>query len=125
MSDRRYSDEEVRRILALAAEAEIAAAAESDRPWTLHEVEQIAAEAGLAPQSVAAAAVALENPVSSPEPARYFGLPVAVSRAVPLARHLSDEDWEHLVARLRDTFAAEGRVREVSDGELIRFEAVE
>lgn len=111
MSDRRYSDEEVRRILALAAEAETAAAAESDRPWTLREVEQIAAEAGLAPQSVAAAAVALENPASSPEPARYFGLPVAVSRAVPLARHLSDEDWEHLVAQLRDTFAAEGRVR--------------
>jgi hypothetical protein len=36
---------------------------------------------------------------------------VAVSRAVPLSRHLTDEDWERLVAELRDTFAVEGRTR--------------
>ena len=111
MPDRRYSDEEVRRILALAAEAEAAAGAEAERPWTLSDVEQIAAEAGLAPQTVAAAAFALEHQTSTPEPGRYFGLPVAVARTVPLARHLSDEDWEQLVARLRETFAAEGRTR--------------
>jgi hypothetical protein len=28
---------------------------------------------------------------------------------VPLGRHLSDEDWERLVAELRDTFAVRGR----------------
>jgi hypothetical protein len=32
---------------------------------------------------------------------------------VPLARSLTDEDWERLVARLRETFDAEGRVRVV------------
>lgn len=111
MPARRYSDEEVRRLLALAAEAEGAAAAEPDRPWTLGEVEQIGAEVGIAPQAIAAAALALERPPVTPEHARYFGFPVAVSRAVPLGRTLSDEDWERLVARLRDTFAADGRTR--------------
>jgi hypothetical protein len=111
MSDRRYSDDEVRRIISLAAEAERAAATPADRAWTLHEVEQIGAEAGLAPQAVAAAALALEQQPADARDGRYLGLPVAVSRAVPLERGLSDDDWERLVAQLRDTFAAEGRTR--------------
>src|SRR5438067_9865858 len=111
MPDRRYSDEEVRRIIALAAEAETAAGERAERPWTLSDIEQIGAGAGLVPEAIAAAAVALERQPASPELGRYFGLPVAVSRAVPLSRHLSDEDWDRLVSRLRDTFSAEGRVR--------------
>jgi hypothetical protein len=111
MPDRHYSDEEVRRILALAAEAETAAAAEQDRPWTLADVERIGVEAGIAPHAISAAAVALEQQVAVPEHARLFGLPVAVSRAVPLSRHLSDEDWDRLVGQLRETFAARGMTR--------------
>lgn len=115
MTDRRYSDEEVRRIFALAAEAEEAAGAERERPWTLGEVERIGTEAGLSPQAVTAAAMALEGrpggEVAGAEPGRYFGLPVTVSRAVPLSRRLSDDDWEQLVSQLRETFAAEGRTR--------------
>lgn len=112
MTDRHYTDDEVRRILALAADAEQAAGADAERPWTLAEIERIGAEAGLAPQSVAAAALALERqPAAPPDGGRYLGLPVSVSRAVPLARGLTDDDWEHLVAQLRDTFAAEGRIR--------------
>jgi hypothetical protein len=109
MTDRRYSDDEVRRMLMLAAEAESAAGADPERPWTLAEVERIGAEAGLAPEAVAAAALVLDRQPSSPVPASYFGLPVAVSRSVPLRRHLSDDDWQRLVAELRDTFAARGR----------------
>ena len=109
MSDRRFSDEEVRRVLMLAAEAEGAAGADAERPWTLAEVERIGAEAGLAPEAVSAAALMLDRQPSTPIPASYLGLPVAVSRAVPLSRSLSDEDWERLVAELRDTFAARGR----------------
>ena len=111
MPERHYSDEEVRRILALAAEAEAAAAAEPDRPWTLSDVEQIGAEAGLAPQAVSAAAFALEQQAVPAEHARLFGLPVAVSRAVPLSRHLSDDDWDRLVGQLRETFATRGVTR--------------
>ena len=111
MSTRRYTDDEVRRILALAAEAEAAAGAEQDRPWSLGDVERIGAEAGLAPQAITAAALALERAPARAEGGRYLGLPVAVSRAVPLSRGLTDEDWERLVAELRETFAVEGRTR--------------
>ncbi len=115
MADRRYSDEDVRRILALAVDAEAAAAAEPERRWTLADVEQIGVEAGVAPQAVAAAAVALERQPADAVPGRdgtrYFGLPVAVTRAVPLGRTLSDEDWAQLVGELRATFAVEGRTR--------------
>jgi len=109
MSERRYSDEEVRRILSLAAEAETAAIEESDRPWSLRDIERIGAEAGIAPQAVSAAALALEHQPT--EGASLFGLPVAVSRAVPLSRGLSDADWDALVAQLRETFAARGHLQ--------------
>lgn len=110
MADRRYSDDEVRRILALAAEAESAAAAQAERPWSLGDIERIGAEAGIAPQAVSAAALALERQSVPREEGRVFGMPVAVSRTVPLGRRLSDDDWEQLVRELRDTFAAHGRM---------------
>lgn len=115
MQDRRYSEEDVQRILALAAEAETTALASGERQWTLAEIQRAGAEAGIAPASVAAAAVALDSQAAAPGDRRYLGLPVAVSRAVPLARPLSDEDWGRLVAQLRDTFAAQGRI-EVTGG---------
>lgn len=109
--DRRYSDDDARRILALAAEVE----APTDRPWTLAELQRVGAEAGLAPTAVAAAARALaQHPTADEGPTRaghWLGLPVAVSHAVPLARPLSDAEWERLVARCRETFAANGRLR--------------
>jgi len=109
MPDRRFSDEDARRILALAADAESNVPAEANEGWTLEELQRAGAEAGLAPSSIAAAALLLER--ASPADRRYFGLPVAVAHAVPLARTMTDEDWDRLVARLRDTFEAEGRVR--------------
>lgn len=109
MTDRRYTDEDVRRILALAAEAETAAVVDADRPWSLKDIERIGAEAGIAPEAVSSAAFALERQHALPDDAsRLFGLPVTVTRAVPLGRHLTDEDWDRLVGELRDTFAARG-----------------
>ena len=55
MPDRRYTDDEVRRILALATEAEAALATPAERAWSLRDVEQIGAEAGIAPAAVTAA----------------------------------------------------------------------
>ncbi|MDF1502965.1 hypothetical protein [Roseisolibacter sp. H3M3-2] len=110
MPDRRYTDEEVRHILTAAAEQERTAALPAERGWSLAEVQQMGAEAGLPAASVAAAALTLER-AHVPGESRLLGLPVAVSRAVPLERSMTEEDWEALVARLRETFAVEGRVR--------------
>ena len=110
MPERRFTDDEVRRILSTAAEQERAPALPAERGWTLAEVQQMGAEAGLPSAVVASAALTLDR-AYEPAEARLLGLPVAVSRAVPLARAMTEEDWERLVARLRQTFAVEGRVR--------------
>src|SRR5437870_10699022 len=43
---------------------------------------------------------------------RFLGLPIGVGRSVDLDRALSDPEWERLVADLRDTFDATGRMRQ-------------
>lgn len=108
MTDRRFSDDDARRILALAAEAE--AASTPELPWTLTELQRVAAEAGLSPASVTAAALALERAEAPAREQHYLGLPIAVGRAVPLARQMTDEEWGALVTRLRDTFATQGKL---------------
>ena len=54
MSERRYSDEDVHRILADAVEVD-AAGLGAERGLTLAQIQSIAAEAGLSPASVVAA----------------------------------------------------------------------
>jgi hypothetical protein len=111
MPDRRYSDDDVHRILAAAAEAEAAdaGAAGESGGMTLPEIQRIAAEAGLDPAAVTAAAAALEQAPRATEAPRLLGLPVGVRESVPLARPLDDGEWRRLVTLLRDTFEAEGR----------------
>lgn len=109
MPDRRFSDDDARRILSLAAEAE--ATAPVELPWTLGELQRIGAEAGLSPAAIATAAIAIERAEAAAPERRVLGLPVAVGQTVPLARPMSDDEWERLVGRLRDTFSSEGRVR--------------
>lgn len=116
MSERRYSDEDVQRILANAAESEAALGSNGsdDRGMTLAEIQRIAAEAGLSPASVRAAAAALDRaPRPLPEP-RVLGLRAGVAHSVPLPRDLTDTEWQRLVACFRDTFEAQGRIEEVA-----------
>jgi hypothetical protein len=109
-TERRYSDEDVHRILARAAESDAALEGEpGDRPWTLAAIQRVGAEAGLGAGAIAAAAVALDRESADAHGGRYLGLPIAVAHAVPLDRPFGDEDWRRLVARLRDTFEAHGR----------------
>lgn len=111
MSERRYSDDEVQRILASAVESDALTPSSAEPGMTLAEVQRIAAEAGVSSTAVVAAAAALDRaPVSAPP--RVLGLPVGVGSAVPLPRPLDDAEWQRLVAFLRDTFEAQGRVEE-------------
>jgi len=116
MNERRYSDEDVHRILARAAESEAALHAEpADRSWTLSAIQRVGAEAGLGAGAIAAAAAALDRESGGTAGGRYLGLPIAVTRAVPLDRPFGDDDWRRLVARLRETFEVHGR-EQVVDG---------
>lgn len=105
MSERRYDGPEIEEIFRRATERDQAPrrALDRDDGLTLAELQEIGREVGIAPARVADAASALGRPSGSP-------LPLSVSRTVPLPREPTDEEWERLVADLRATFRAAGRV---------------
>jgi hypothetical protein len=117
MPERRYSDDEVEAIFARASEAEQALPRRlpSRDGLTLTDLQQIGRGAGLAPELVAQAARSLDQP-RQPVAPTFLGLPLGVARTVKLERRLTDEEWEHLVVLLRETFDARGVVR--SEGSL-------
>lgn len=109
---RRYRDEEVRDIFELAARrgtGELPVPAEADG-LTLADLQDIGREVGLEPTAVARAAAALEARTTRSPQHTSLGMPVGVGRIVALPRTLTDSEWEHLVAELRTTFGARGRV---------------
>jgi hypothetical protein len=112
MTDRRFTDEEVAEIFRRAAESSQAAAGAlgPSEGLTLAALQDIGKEVGLAPEILADAARSLERR----EPrfrSQFLGLTVGVGRTVPLGRKVTDEEWERLVVRLRDTFDARGTFR--------------
>lgn len=111
--ERRYSDDEVQRILASAVESDAAQSTSSSASgMTLAEIQRIAAEAGVSPASITAAAAVIDRVPATTSSARVLGLPVGVGDTVPLPRPLDDVEWQRLVAFLRDTFEAQGRAAE-------------
>jgi hypothetical protein len=117
MTDRRFSDDEVAEIFRRATEASQSAAntLQPSEGLTLVQLQDIAKQVGIAPENVADAARSIERQ----EPrfkSQLLGLTVGVGRTVPLGRKVTDEEWERLVVRLRDTFDARGTFR--TDGSL-------
>lgn len=126
MTERRYRDDEVREIFGLAANEEAA-----DRPrrsdpdgLTLADLQDIGREVGLEPTRIAQAAATLDVRRAVLPRRTSWGMPVAVGRIVELPRAPTEHEWEQLVAELRMTFRARGRVtshgslREWSNGNL-------
>jgi hypothetical protein len=124
MTERRYSDDEVRQIFEIATTSGGAPArAGHTAGLTLSEIQNIGAEVGLTGAELQRAAAALDAPAVAPV-RRHLGMPIAVLRTVPLPRALTDTEWEQLVGELRATFSARGRLsasgglREWSNGNL-------
>lgn len=109
MTERRYREEEVRRIFGLATQK--AAETSPSSPangLTLAEMQNIGLEVGLHPDAVARAAALYEE--RTPQLVRKsMGVPVEVGRTVALERALTDHEWDQLVAELRHTFQAKGK----------------
>jgi len=115
MSERRYDDDEVAAIFAIAADDRTVAERRISQQngLTLGDLQAIGRDVGIAPEAVARAAVALD---SRPAQRRFLGLPIGVSRTVELNRKMSDDEWERLVVHLREVFHARGTTRR--DGSL-------
>jgi len=116
MPERRYDEDETRAIFDGASRApglrDSGGPPSADRGFTLAELQEIGAEAGLDPDRIAEAARALVARPAAPVPTRRLaGLPVEVARTVDLPGDFDEEDWNRLVVDLRETFAARGRIR--------------
>lgn len=112
---RRYSDEEVARILDHAMEVEWTGTTSpaSLDGMTLTELQEIGLEVGISPELIAEGARALEVSRAPAAPNRVFlGTPIGVGRTVDLPRKLTDAEWERLVVDLRETFDARGRIHQ-------------
>lgn len=111
--ERRYDDDEVRRIFRMATEAGDSQGSDSTSGgsgtgMTLAELQAIALEAGIEPEQVARVAARLDA-VPAPPPVRQFGVPISAGHSVDLPSPLTDTEWDRLVVQLRDTFHARGR----------------
>jgi hypothetical protein len=126
MTTRRYRDEEVREIFSLATTG--SAADGSLMPTesgglTLDDLQRIAVEAGIEPARVVQAAQNLDARGKPAPVRRFFGLPIGMSRVVPLPRAPTDREWELLVSQFRTLFDTHGPttsrgLREWAQGDL-------
>lgn len=115
MTERRYSDEEVAAIFERASKSQ-AGLQRQQQPHalaegsTLGELQQIGSDVGIPPDLVARAARDIDL-AGRPTERKYLGLTIGVGRTVELPRRLTDEEWERVVADLRETFDARGTLR--------------
>jgi len=114
-AERRYDGDEIDEILrrATATDRRPDPDLATSAGLTLHELQEVGREAGIAPDRIADAARSLDR---AHRVDRLIGLPVSVGRTVPLPRALTDDEWEALIADLRATFGATGKVHR--DGSL-------
>jgi len=110
--ERKYREDEVGEIFALAASADGAdlPAIADPEGLTLGELQAVGREVGLAPKRVAEAAATLDARADTLSHRASLGAPVSVGRVVELPRAATDREWQFLVAELRETFGAKGRV---------------
>ncbi|MGD8867909.1 MAG: hypothetical protein PVI01_09765 [Gemmatimonadales bacterium] len=112
MTERRYSEEEIAAIFERAAQAQRTARRQlrSGDGMTLAELQEIGRDVGIPSELVAEAALSLDRG-GRPTSRKFLGLPIGVGRTLELDRRLSEEEWQQLVADLRETFDARGSIR--------------
>lgn len=113
--ERRYDEDEVRRIFDEAAGPGGSAASGRDpggdaHGMTLAELQDIGTEVGLSPERIARVAATLDAPSATLPRKRQLGMPVSVGHVVELPRAPTDREWDLLVSALRETFGARGKI---------------
>ncbi len=109
--DRRFSEEEVAEILESATtQRDARSVARSTSGLTLQQLQEIGSEVGIDPKRISQAATALTRRGQDAAAIQFLGAPRSVHRTVPLDRPLTDHEWNRLVADLRETFSARGKI---------------
>jgi len=114
MSERRYNEDEVAEIFARATEAQKTAlpGGRSAEGLTLRELQEVGRDVGLPPELVERAANSLDVTGQAHRRKLLGFIPIGVGRTVELPRPLTDAEWHRLVADLRETFDARGKLNE-------------
>jgi len=111
--ERRYGEEEVRAILDLAVTGdslEGRSEEAGEHGFTLSEVQDIALEVGVAPQRVAEAARSIDFQSDVLSSRRSLGMPVELGRVLDVHREVTEDEWGHVVAELRNAIGERGQV---------------
>lgn len=110
--ERRYQEDEIRQIFQAATTARDPSprALSPAEGLTLAELQGIGLEVGVAPERIAEAAAALDRRGSGLPRRTHWGMPISVGRTVDLPRAPTDREWALLVAELRETFQAQGKI---------------
>lgn len=113
-TQRRFSEKEIAEIFEEATRAQNEDKAQSGPMdgLTVDELKQIGASTGIDPKYIARAVAAVQRRPQQFPVQKFMGIPMGVSRSVPLPDTFSDQDWEHLVVDLRKTFKARGKIRQ-------------
>jgi hypothetical protein len=110
LDERTYREDEVAEIFEAAARpVPNSTALSRAEGFTLAELQSIGGEAGLSPERIAEAAAAVELRRGAVRRTN-LRMPVSVGRTVDLPRAPTDREWEMIVADLRETFGARGRL---------------
>ncbi len=110
---RRFDEREIALIFeqANAAQESRAVVAQQAHGLTLEQLHEIGHDVGISAEHITRAAGAVERGDLVPTQRRtWLGLPVGVSRTIEFHRPVSDDEWTSLVATLRETFDARGKV---------------
>jgi len=114
-SNRRYSEDEIEKILEEATNAQAAGVRPGSESsgMTLAELHDIAEEVGISRDLVTRAASKLDRPTAATSPQkRFMGTTIGLGRTFHLDRAPTDREWERLVVHLRETFDARGHLTE-------------
>jgi hypothetical protein len=109
MTERRYNDAEVQKILEAGAKLSTPQSRGAEQGLTLSEIQDIAREVGLSPDAIHQAAAALETREIA-APRQSLGMPIEVGKSVRLPTAPTDAEWERIVVEIRAAFSTHGRV---------------
>ena len=114
-SERRYTEDEIAKILDRATEADsVRGPGDGDSAGlTLRELHEIGNEVGIPEEVITRAATGLDRPEPKPVVTQTFlGQTIGAARTVDLPRPLTDQEWNRLVIDLRETFEVQGKIRD-------------
>ncbi len=109
-SNRSYTDREIGALIKRATELNDATEGSAERRLYLEDIEHMASDLGLSPESIRTAALEMENRPHSDRATNLFGGPFVVETGRIVDETITSEQWEQMVLELRAFTGKRGQV---------------